>query len=240
MVFILAMFGSPHIHIHDDGDVFKQASQCLAELLKSDVLTLVLLSGGSAIKTYSPIADAIQSGNKNLIIGMVDERYDEVGHKDSNARAIAEAFDLWNLCQKNGVECREILQGKSFEQTVHDYELWLGDRLTEVRRSIAVLGIGADGHTAGILPFPKEEFDTIFETDRLAVGYNAPGQFALRITVTPHLLSRVSHAILVGQGRDKLNAFNLALKSPDESSLHDIPASIIHQMPDVQVFISAG
>lgn len=229
----------PHLrYLITVDNVFRLGAEYLSELLKNDEPTLILLSGGSAIKTYGPIADGIRGGKKNLIIGMVDERYSEIGHKDSNAQAIEEATGLWSVCQDNGVECRQILSGKSFEQTVKDYEIWVGNVLKRVQRTICILGIGADGHTAGILPMPRLEFDRNFHIDKLVVGYEAPGPYPQRITVTPALLKRISYAVLVGQGQDKIAAFHRALELKDEFSMHKIPATIIHQMPDVQVFIN--
>ena len=197
---------------------------------------LVLLSGGSAIASYSLLANRIRSGEiKNVKIGLVDERYGEPNHPNSNAKAIEAQTGLWSACQQAGIEYRTILQGEPMIKEVKEYEDWLSRAMEACPVRFGVLGIGLDGHTAGILPQPREEFDQLFQTDKLVVGYDSKAKFSQRITLTPHAIRQFTHTLLLA-GDGKKQAFDIAANiNPDH--LHNTPAAIIQHLPEVQVYI---
>ena len=106
--------------------------------------------------------------------------------------------------------------------------------------AIATMGIGEDGHTAGILPFPEdpETFDTLFTHTHTCVrGYTVPPEknpHTKRMTVTVTYLKRhVDHAVVYVVGESK----RVALKSiQQEGAVADIPGRVLNSMKDGQVY----
>jgi 6-phosphogluconolactonase/glucosamine-6-phosphate isomerase/deaminase len=199
----------------------------------------LLLSGGSAIDAYPVIAQAVESGGiERLAIGLVDERYGPVGHRDSNAALIDQKSRLPRLCQQRQLEFRAVLaDGLSLEQTATAYDDWLKQAMARSVRTVAILGIGTDGHTAGIMPMAQPVFDrTFIDTPRMVVGYQIDyGQHRQRITVTPQLLYACSNIVLMASGATKRAVLQQALfDSP--LPLHHFPASLLRGCQQVEVF----
>jgi 6-phosphogluconolactonase/glucosamine-6-phosphate isomerase/deaminase len=224
-------------------EVFEAAGGFVVDLLRQDDESLLLLSGGSAIKAYPPIAKAIsqQVVSRDLVVGLVDERFGPVGHADSNERLLAEKVDLVEMCQQYGVEFGSVLQsGAPLEQAASQYNEWLKHRWATARR-IAVLGIGMDGHTAGILPMESGMFEKIFGGQDLVVGYRLEdGEFAGRLTITPKAISQLTDIVVVATGPAKesvlRNVFGSEVAKSNIAPPHQKPATILHNHPSVTLF----
>ncbi|HKC14552.1 MAG TPA: 6-phosphogluconolactonase [Patescibacteria group bacterium] len=147
-----------------------------------DEQTVLFLSGGKTPKPlYKKIADY-----KSLKVGavaMVDDRY-TFHQQYSNEIMIGESGLISYLNSKNIAFYKILKFGLSREKTAEEYDETVRFLLTHFRKSIAVLGIGADGHTAGIPIGTDEkltenrlvaEFDTFLEDpkDRVTLTYQA-------------------------------------------------------------------
>ena len=103
----------------------------------------------------------------------------------------------------------------------------------------ATLGMGPDGHTAGIMPYPenKDLFKRLFEDVKLrVVGYDADGkhEYRLRATATPTFLrTEVDAAIIYVTGAEKREALQRVLA--DTGSLAETPARVWKDMRNTQV-----
>lgn len=100
------------------------------------------------------------------------------------------------------------------------------------------MGIGTDGHTAGVLPFPdNEEFfrSTFLDTEQFAVAYTVSpdtNPHTERITTSlVYLASYVSGAVLFAKGGDKRAA--LSALCAETGSLAATPARILRELPRV-------
>jgi 6-phosphogluconolactonase/glucosamine-6-phosphate isomerase/deaminase len=215
------------------------ARQALSELL--DTLageTLMLLSGGSVIEIYDVVAAAIKHGRgQQWRFGLIDERFGDEGHAHSNAVAIEQKTGLISLCQSKQIPFQTILRQLPMSPTVSIYQHWLEEQLETCPQRIALLGLGVDGHTAGILPSSKQRFDSEFATDQLVVGYSSGTEFDQRITVTPAFLQQMTHTILLAYGPGKAEAFDKASTVDATLLMHEVPGSIVQQLRDVQAFI---
>ena len=115
-------------------------------------------------------------------------------------------------------------------------------RLKEWRKSnpkgkiVALLGIGEDGHVAGVMPFvgKKRLFEDLFLDQEWVASFDATGknEHTLRFTTTlTFLKEQVDHAIVFVQGSIKMQALQkIANKDLD---INDVPAKILCQMKDV-------
>jgi 6-phosphogluconolactonase/glucosamine-6-phosphate isomerase/deaminase len=124
---------------------------------------------------------------------------------------------------------------KAFEEALRT---WKKEHPTG--RIIITQGIGSDGHTAGIMPYPGEGmlFDGSFDDKtRWVAAYDAGNKSSLpkRITVTlPFLRHMVDVSIVLASGSEKLPALKRTL-APN-GSLSETPARIIGEMREVLLF----
>jgi len=167
------------------------AGQILAKLA-SGQRVLWLVPGGSAIAVSVAAARKIAlQPHHNLIITLTDERYGKLGHPDSS----------WYQSQKAGFKLPEaelipVLADADFLETAEVFASNLERELTKADYAIGLFGIGADGHTAGILPHSPAVL-----AEGLVSAYEA-GNFR-RITVTPVAISRLDEVVVFAQGEAK-------------------------------------
>lgn len=192
-----------------------------------DPQTLLLLSGGSTPKPlYEQLAQeaTINPG----AVAEVDERYGEQMHKTSNQRMIQET-GLPIYLVKKGIPYSTILQkGLSLTQTADAYHHAIEDLLTKYPRSIAILGIGDDGHTSGIAPNRPDFINPIFgKQNRLVSSFHdASGYFGQRVTTTFAALGKVGMLIPMVFGEKKQEALQ---KMFSKGPLEEVPARFYTQ-----------
>jgi 6-phosphogluconolactonase/glucosamine-6-phosphate isomerase/deaminase len=175
----------------------------------TDTKTALFLSGGKTpwelYKTFAR-EETLQPGT----VGLIDERYGEKFHEASNERKLQETGFLRYL-EMRGVPFYPILaSGESREETADDYDTMLRELQQIYRRCIGILGIGLDGHTAGIAGNRNDFRNPLFtpaRKDVLVSEFNDPsGMFKERITMTFPGLSRLDLLLILVFGEDKREA----------------------------------
>lgn len=167
----------------------------------SDSKTVIFLSGG---KTPKSLCDQILLENKLKAgaFAMTDERYGKVGHSNSNA-----------LIMKGFSPFHPILEGKSLEETAKDYDRKIRYLFARFQKSIGILGIGSDGHTAGIPAIPEIAEKILEDRLTLVTSYDAKdGFYNQRVTMTFAGLSKVDQIIIMVFGEDKKEALDKMFK----------------------------
>lgn len=157
-----------------------------------------LVPGGSSIAVALEVAQtqraAEESGDcslAHLTVSLTDERYGEVGHADSNWQQLLDGgFAL------PGATMIPVLTGASMTKTVENFGEALTAALRQADVSIGFFGVGADGHTAGILP----NSPAVRATTPTA-GYDA-GHYQ-RITITLHVIAALDEAVVYAVGGTK-------------------------------------
>ena len=102
---------------------------------------------------------------------------------------------------------------------------------------IAILGMGPDGHTAGIFPMDDTaRFHGLFEGERLVVGYRGPAYAVCpeRVTATLSLLRHLDRAFVFFSGEEKRPVWERIARN--DAPLHALPAGIVHGLRDVEIF----
>lgn len=185
----------------------------------SDKKTAFFLSGGKTPKDlYGKFAQ------KNIAPGavaMVDERFGEKFHQDSNEIMMKET-GLLSFLEKQGVPFYPVLENKDIETTSKDYDETVRYLLGNFPHSVGVLGIGVDGHTAGLPANPD-----IWEKDLLQKSKNAmvswyndtKGFYKERITMTFQALSQLSFLLVLAFGEEKKEALAKIFKDGDETEI---------------------
>jgi 6-phosphogluconolactonase/glucosamine-6-phosphate isomerase/deaminase len=213
--------------------VARKAADFLYHLLlrTADKQTLLLCSGGSSALILKYLN--AQALRPNLSFALVDERFTPA-EKDRNS------FELKKIPfikegEKRGIPFISVLVDgvKGVEESADQYEDYL-KRWRAVYQNgviISLLGIGNDGHTAGIMRYPGEKdwFEEMFVNNRKwIVGYDTHGSggFPFRVTVSPHfLLQEVEYSIIYACGKEKQKA--LAEFTASEGTVFETPARLL-------------
>lgn len=185
----------------------------------TDASTLLLLSGGN-----TPQALYKQLAEESLLtvgaVAMVDERYGLPFHEKSNEKMIEES-GLIRYLSSTQVPFYSILEDKPLDETAADYEKMLVFLFAQFRKSIAIMGVGDDGHTAG-LPAGIQSLKFKVQNEQLVTSYNDEvGRYGERITMTFKALGQVGQNVILAFGDEKRNALQKMLEA---GSMDEIPA----------------
>lgn len=197
-------------------------SNIINKKLQGGRKVLLFLSGGSFVPIEVEISKKIkEEHSSNLTITLADERFGCVGHPDSN----------WFHLQESGFEIKNaeiipILQGENIKETSDKFENTLNSEFKKADYKLALLGIGADGHTAGILPSSDA-----LRSSGLVCFYNT--ELYNRITVTPSAISLLDEVIVYANGKEKWTAIENLYKDIDIALE---PAQILKKVPLLTIF----
>ncbi len=214
----------------------EDAGKALSTLLakNKDKSILLMLSGGSAFT----ILDSVPSTalGTNITVTMLDERYST--DPEVNNFAQLEQTNFYKTCAEQGVNyiSTKVLAGETldalrnrFDTALHTWKEQNKDGVV-----IATMGIGADGHTAGIFP---GEHGVDFDGDAWVVSYSVPkevNKYTDRVTVTNTFLKKIVDFVIVYTDRDKKQEIVLKLISNDSSN--HLPMNIFRKMKTVRLF----
>lgn len=204
------------LNIYPSSSIGEALSSCLKRCAGKPLL--LLASGGSALQVLEWI-DPLSLG-PHITISVLDERVN-TRTEDKNLFQLTHT-DFYKKAEAKGVKFIPFFKdgGK--------------------RAVIAIMGIGLDGHTAGIMPFPedKNKFKELFEGDEMLVEYDAgsKNEYPLRLTVTiSFLVNMVDHAFVYVSGEGKKEILKTIL-NPLSGTISMYPALVIHKMKRVDVY----
>jgi 6-phosphogluconolactonase/glucosamine-6-phosphate isomerase/deaminase len=191
----------------------------LAKHLANNERVLWLLSGGSGGAICIAASQELARRGiptDNLYSTMSDERYGAMGHADENiAQLLDGGFEVGD-----STLYRPLISASRTETTLAFAE-WLTAMKIKADYSIILMGIGADGHTAGIKPHSSAVTAT-----QAAASF--AGDDIERITVTPAFLKGIDEAIVQAMGAEKHATLRKLLT--EDISLDEQPAQIIKHM----------
>ncbi len=242
---------SINLHLHTfatKNEVIAQSAKSLNTSLKEASLgnkdCLLLLSGGSALELLEQVNDNYLSSK--VTIGVLDERFSPDPQINNMAQLQQTSFYNWAI--KKG--CQTIDTTVSSEETIEQLASRFQQALSAWKKHhpsgiiVATMGMGPDGHTSGIMPFPESPtlFSQLFEQpEKLVVGYDADGKnpFRYRVTTTNTFLRGfIDQAVVYVTGENKREAMGrLTSKS---GSIATTPARILREMKRVDLFTDLG
>lgn len=201
-----------------------QLAKRINQHLADDKKVLWLLSGGSNIAASVGIMSNISDNlSQKLTISLVDERYGEVGHDDSNWKQLIDA----GFPAKQATLLPILQQGLSFEDTTASFKEKITAALNSNNLVVAQIGIGDDGHIAGILP----NSPAVNEAG-LVCGYQS--QPFTRITLTFPALKSANTVFAFAFGDSKKPA--LLKLQQQKLPLSEQPAQILKDLPEVFLY----
>jgi 6-phosphogluconolactonase len=210
-------------HAHADVDAWVagaagDAGGLLDAALDDAPRVRLLLSGGS---TPAPVYRALARQPRDwtrVEVALVDERWLPPGDADSNGKLVADTL------LQDAPEARfepMLRTGRSLDATVQAANAAAGAGNPP---SIALLGMGPDGHTASLFPGMRGlDAALATEADYLAVdagGCPGAGAWPLRITLGARAIARAAHRLLLIRGDAKRALFERALGGDD---VRDLP-----------------
>ncbi|MDD5357192.1 MAG: 6-phosphogluconolactonase [Candidatus Pacebacteria bacterium] len=217
----------------------ERAGEKLSHLFSEKIPTLLLLAGGSAFSFLDFVDSKVFSSN--LTIGMGDERY-SIDENINNFSQLQKT-QFFADATKGGVQFFDsrVETDETFEQFGERFRKNIEDWILKNPEGniIAILGIGEDGHTAGILPFAENPdlFDKLFEQNEIAVAYDAKGKnlYPHRVTITlPFIRSKIQKSIVYATGEKKRQALGKIFAPAGH--LSETPARILKEMKHVILF----
>lgn len=221
-------------------EVEEQAAKKLEALFKTyerqDVLFLT--SGGSAMRVLDlvDVSDARQ-----VTLSVLDERYSR--DADVNNYLLLAQTDFYSDMVEKGAHVI-----KTVPDVDEELEAF-GDRMERQLRNwrlahkngiiIATIGMGADGHTVGIFPYPDmpDMFKDSFLSEQWVYAYSAvdKNEYEDRATTTMTFLKKeLTHAVAVIHGEQKQEALVRAMEG--EGTLAETPARILQAIDDVYLY----
>lgn len=203
-------------------EIAEEIARAINIQLELEKKVLWLVTGGSSISLQILIAQKIINPLPGkLIITLTDERYGKENHSESNWLRLKElGFEI------KGAELIPILSNKNIFETTNDFAKILESKMAEVDYRIGLFGVGADGHTAGILPKSMA-----VDSEKVAVFYSAP-PFD-RITITPKTILKLDQAFVYAIGEKK---WPIIEKLKEEFPINELPAQILKRVPLLKIF----
>ncbi len=228
------------VQCKDATDAADRAAVILSrELTERTEPVLVLLSGGSALN----ILDALRPDvfTSRVTVGVLDERVSNAPAENNFLQLADHPLIKQAIINGAGTIDTVALAGETPKQLAMRFEGALRDWKSQHAGGsiIATVGMGPDGHTFGMMPYPEDP-DTFskqfIETDRWVAGDDAgdKNQYPLRATTTVVFSREIDMSIWYVCGESKTDMLKRALDP--RTRTYAVPARIIQDMNDVTLF----
>ena len=200
---------------------------------------LFLVSGGSCLNVVNEMENC---WNEKVTIGVIDERYT----MDFNISNFGQMKNLPFWGRVNRKKCKvinsEIRIGETLGAAAARMEKqWKNWRKHNRQGKIIVfLGMGVDGHTAGIMPMPenKAKFKSLFgDNSGWVCGYDCGDKntYRYRLTATLSFLEKEAKEVVVYvAGKEKKTKWE-EMNDP-EKNVWDIPIKVVKSIKNVTYF----
>lgn len=214
--------------------LMQAAAQHLADALneaiaRRGVACAALSGGGTPAPAYRALA-ALPLEWPKITFALVDERFVPLSDPASNesmiATTLAPAFAAGAQIKPMYFAADTIERAADFADVLYEH----------VHIDIALMGMGADGHTASWFPGAADAaLDPANTRSVIAVHVPQAQGSAERLTLTRHAVARAGRLFLLITGTDKLARLEQALTQ------QDAPAAVLFApgMPPVEVFWAA-
>ncbi len=198
-----------------------------------------MTSGGSAFKMLDYIN--INNFNEKTTITVLDERFSNDPTINNFAQLTTTCFyqdskkagcSFIDTRVKNNEKIEELT--KRFERSLKNWR-----RTNNNGVIIATLGIGPDGHCAGIMPYPDDLllFKHLFEGEAWVSCYDAKNKnpYPLRVTTTiTFIKQQINFALCYVAGEEKKHVLGKVFSH--RFKLNEVPAKVITEIKNIELF----
>lgn len=212
------------MHIYTDQNPAAAAAAALANFVQQHPheTILCLYAGGSAFEIFTYITDADTKRRTIFMAG--DERA-------SGERTLNNYSQLDELLRERRSDYRILDTSYKGTDTVVTYakkiSQLLTDHISTATRVVAILGIGTDGHTAGIFPLEEKNFTDIYTHESTYVPVHLEGlTIDSRASITPHtILTKVDMVLGYAVGENKKPVIQKLIQTAEP--IHSMPAQLL-------------
>jgi 6-phosphogluconolactonase len=197
-------------------ELLEELSSDIVELLQDEIeekgKASLLVSGGSTPKPLFQKLSNIDISWEKVTISLVDDRWLEPTHKDSNELLVKE-----NLMQNFASKAKFVgmfIEGKTAYESDEDCSLTYEDNVFPF--DVIILGMGGDSHTASLFPENeklKEAYD--LKNENLCISIKPDTAPYDRMSLTLGAILSAKNIILHIEGEEKLKVYEEALNSKD-------------------------
>jgi 6-phosphogluconolactonase/glucosamine-6-phosphate isomerase/deaminase len=215
------------------------AGERLNSLLMDNIKkpVLLMLSAGSALELLEYVGESALF--ENLTVCMLDDRFST--EPSINNFLQLQKSDFYMQAQNKDVSFFGTLPRPN--ETILDVAKRFENNLKTWKQEnpkgviIATLGMGADGHTAGIFPEADEKkFANLMQSDAWVVGYNVGDKhkYSERVTTTITFFKEINFGIsfVCGQEKEPKLEEVLANKTP----INLLPAAAWKEIKNVEIY----
>jgi 6-phosphogluconolactonase len=218
-----------HIKASSEEDFVAQSVDILVARISQGIdefgSAILGLSGGS---TPQPIYEALGKQPidwSKVFIFLVDDRYIERDHNDSNQKMVHETLLMHAKIPEDHITFPDT--SLPLEECIEQYEGELAELLSKGIPHIVTLGLGSDGHIASLFPpVPAAGFG-----DHLVI-HTETDDFAVhdRISTTMVVIGSADRKIFFLKGEDKKFVWDEMMKSEDGEDMDRWPAKAALQL----------
>lgn len=199
------------------------------DLVRAGRARLLVSGGGTPAPLYSALAKQALDWPR-VEIALVDERWLVPGDPDSNGRLIQESLLVDNAAAAHFQPM--LAEGRSLDEGVR------AANLASAEASVAILGMGPDGHTASLFPNMRGLEQALASDDDYvavdAAGCAGAQGWPLRISATPHGLAKSRVRLLLIRGEHKRELIERAMRGDD---CHELPVRALLSLPGAPLHI---
>ncbi len=215
-------------------------NEVLGKTIESKTPTLLLVSGGSSIALLDRVNEAVLGSH--ITISVLDERYSD-NPKENNFAQIAITPFYSRAIGKGARFIDTHVNGRTQMQLAADFNRDLGKWFdtNPTGTVVATIGVGPDGHTSGMMPFPEDpaRFEQLFEPsdpNNFVTAYDATGknQYTARVTTNMNLMRKIDTAIVFITGEKKRGTIERLRVAT--GTLAETPARIINELRNAYLF----
>lgn len=223
----------------NENQALELATENLNLLLKNfeNKEILLMISGGSALKLLEGVRGEFL--NKKVTITTLDERFTT----DSQINNFFQMTNTRFFTEAKAVGCTFWETVPLENDPIDDFATRVELNLKNWRKNypegviITTQGIGQDGHTAGIMPFPENPqlFTRMFEGESWVIGYDAgkKNPYSKRVTTTlTFLRQQVDYSIVYAVGKETI----IKRLQKKEESAASLPSMVFYEMKNVSLF----
>lgn len=226
---------SPVDPICDMSDILTEKIVSIAE---SCAPTFILLSAGSWIQVYEHVSKLPEELDcSRITIGLVDERWVPYVHENRNERQVRNTKLVQSL-EHRGALCIPMIHDIKSDMHLNASKIAkiYADIKNEGRNVFITIGMGTDGHIAGILPTPEKPlFDRRYLTPAPVVYYETQPEETTnphrqRLTITPDFIRHADDVMAYAIGIGKQSTLERLQRGNEQISA--FPAQILSELQE--------
>ena len=199
-----------------DIDLSHRIGQLLTQSITENGCASIAVSGGrTPISLFEELSKLNLDWSK-IELTLVDERWVDAKHEDSNELLVRKHLIINNATQINFFPIKSSAKSAKEGQVLYEQVL----QQVKLPFDVIVLGMGDDGHTASLFPCCKELSQAMDPNNQqkciVTKPKNAPYE---RISLTFSTISKAKNLILHLRGSSKLRTFELAMTLKDSNKM---------------------